>query len=276
MKDDGHGTVPFAVTDGDMGAFACRPEMPDRTMLIFCTAGQATVCIDMDEYDVDTGVSLLVFPHKTVFVRRATDDFHVTCLAFCREILDEIVAGLTTTLILYIRSHPLIRLSRTDRSFFGAMNEQIRRVSTDVQQLYKNKIVANIVSNFLLIHYGSLSVLDDIPESQYNRGEELFKRFLTDIEIFCGSSHNVTEYADRLCITPKYLTEITRRKTGKSPKEMIDEVLLRRAMSNLKNSGKSVKEISIECGFQNPDYFSRFFRRMTDMTPQAYRRSISR
>lgn len=275
-KDDENSAPLFTMTDGDMSIFAGKPERSDRTMLIYCTAGRATVGIDMDEYDVEAGCCLLVFPNRTVFVRQANIGFHVTCLAFCRRILDETMAGLTTALILYIHNHPLIKLNGTDRLFIGAMSEQIRRVSADGRQLYKNKIVANIVSNFLMIHYGSLPVPDDTSESQYNHVEELFRRFLTYIEIFSGSSHNVTEYAGRLRITPKYLTEITRRKTGKSPKEMIDEVLLRRAMSNLRCSEKAIKEISIECGFSNPDYFSRFFRRMTAMTPQEYRQSTSR
>ena len=57
----------------------------------------------------------------------------------------------------------------------------------------------------------------------------------------------------------------------KSPKELIDAATLRRAVTLLKDSNKSVKEISIDCGFPNPGYFSRFIKRMMGITPQEFR-----
>lgn len=264
-------TSPFRVEETRLQEFARRPESTDETWLVYCSAGEASVCIDTEEYSIALGSSLFVFPHKNCFVRNASPDFQATAFSFCREILDETVSGLSATLILYIRSHPKVELSNTDRSFLTAMTEQLRHMQKDQKQPYKNKIVSNLLSNFLLIHYGASSISETLPESAYKRSEELFKRFLIDIEICCSQSHNVSEYANRLCITPKHLTCIVRNRTGKSPKGMIEEALLRRTKSNLKNSPKSVKEISIECGFPNAAYFSRFFKRMTQMTPQEFR-----
>lgn len=267
---DKSGEEPFRVWESRLNELRAAPRFSGQTLLLYCSEGSATFAIDTEEYAVEHGCSLFIFPHKLIRVREAQPGFKVVCFAFCREILDEVASGISTSLILYIHRHPGVRLNRTDRSFIKAMAKQMRRVREDRRQPYGNKIVANILSNFLLIHYGPLPV-PETGESLYQRSEELFKRFLTDVESDCTKMHSVTDYAARLCITPKHLTGITRAKTGKSPKEMIDEALLRRVRCSLKETAKSVKEISIESGFPNPAYFSRFFRRLTGMTPQEYR-----
>ncbi|MCD8296901.1 MAG: helix-turn-helix transcriptional regulator [Prevotella sp.] len=261
----------FNVRISDMREFADKMRTTSRTMLLHCTDGRAIVSIDTDDYTIERGDSLFIFPQKAIHVSNATEDFLTTCFTFCNDILDDVVTGLSTALLLYIHHHPLVKLGATGHSFINAMSELIKRVKNDERQIYKNKIISNILSNILLIRYGTQQI-DDTLETHYNRSEELFKRFLTDVEIYCCQNHGVTEFAARLCITPKYLTDITRVKLGKSPKEMIDGALLRRAESSLINTHKSIKEISNDCGFNTPAYFARFFRRMKDMTPQDFRK----
>ncbi|MCD8290850.1 MAG: helix-turn-helix transcriptional regulator [Prevotella sp.] len=261
----------FNVKISDMREFSDNMRMTNRTLLVHCTEGRAMVSINTDDYPIEKGDSLFIFPQKAIHVSNATDDFLTTCFTFCNEILDDVVTGLSTALLLYIHHNPLVKLGATGHSFINAMSELIKRVKDDKRQVYKNKIISNILSNILLIRYGTQQ-FDDTLNSHYNRSEELFKRFLTDIEIYCCRNHGVTEFAGRLYITPKYLTDITRAKLGKSPKEMIDGAILRRAESSLINTHKSIKEISIDCGFTTPAYFARFFRRMKDMTPQDFRK----
>lgn len=249
-----------------LGDAACSAS----TLLAYCVAGSVWVDVDTEKYLLRSGDGLFVFPQKTLRFSQPSDDFRMARFVFCRDILDRVVAGLPASLILYIRMHPCVSLDRNDRLFIGTMAEQVRRVGSDREQAYKDEIVANILRNFLLIHYGSASV-ERTEEPPYKRSEDLFKRFITDIEIYCAQDHNVVEYADRLCITPKYLTCIARKKTGKSPKELIDQAVLRRAQAGLRNTAKSVKQIGADCGFPNPGYFARFFKRMTGRTPQQFR-----
>ncbi len=262
---------PFNVMMSDLREFSDGIETSSRTLLVYCTSGRATVSIDSDDYIIEKGDSLFIFPQKAIHINKVSTDFLSTCFTFCNDILDDVVTSLSTALLIYIHHHPQVRLDETGRSFIRSMTELVLRVKDDDRQVYKNKIVSNILSNVLLIHYGSQQA-DELLDSHYKRSEELFKRFLTDVEIYCCRNHSVTEFSQRLCITPKYLTDITRAKVGKSPKEMIDEILLRRAESSLMNTHKSIKEISIDCGFPSPAYFARFFRRMKNMTPQDFRK----
>jgi AraC-like DNA-binding protein len=85
------------------------------------------------------------------------------------------------------------------------------------------------------------------------------------------SQHQVTFYASAFALTPKRLNEITREKTGKTVTELLHDRLVLEAKRNLSFSNKSVKEISYELGFEDPAYFSRFFKNHTGLGPQEFR-----
>jgi AraC-like DNA-binding protein len=83
--------------------------------------------------------------------------------------------------------------------------------------------------------------------------------------------HQVTFYATAFSLTPKRLNEITREKTGKTVTELLHDRLVLEAKRNLSFSNKSVKEISYELGFEDPAYFSRFFKNHAGIPPQDFR-----
>ena len=80
-------------------------------------------------------------------------------------------------------------------------------------------------------------------------------------------------YAENLCITGRYLASVTSAVSGRSPKDEIDECLLREARILLTFSELSVQQISDKLHFPDPSHFGRFFKRMTGITPLAYRKT---
>ncbi len=95
-----------------------------------------------------------------------------------------------------------------------------------------------------------------------------FKR-LVDKHIY--EDHDVTEYANLLNISPKYLNECVKEVLNVNAKNIIVEQLLMRSRHALKFSDKTIKEISFDLGFSSPDYFSYFFKTHTATTPSAIR-----
>lgn len=83
--------------------------------------------------------------------------------------------------------------------------------------------------------------------------------------------HQVTFYAAAFALTPKRLNEITREKIGKTVTELLHDRLVLEAKRNLSFSNKSIKEISYELGFEDPAYFSRFFKNHAGVGPQEFR-----
>ena len=78
-------------------------------------------------------------------------------------------------------------------------------------------------------------------------------------------------YADKLFLTPKYLSELSKSVCGYTVQELVFKAITRRAMALLDSTNKTVAEIADEFNFPNPSSFGTFFRKQTGMSPQRYR-----
>lgn len=83
--------------------------------------------------------------------------------------------------------------------------------------------------------------------------------------------HQVAFYANAFALTPKRLNEITKETSGRTVTELLHDRIVLEAKRNLAFSHKSVKEICYELGFEDPAYFSRFFKNNTGISPQDFR-----
>ncbi len=84
----------------------------------------------------------------------------------------------------------------------------------------------------------------------------------------------VQYFADKLNVTPNYLSDTIRHHTGKSALTIIHDFVIEEAKKHLKTSNKTVSEISYLLGFEYPNYFSRLFKRKTNLSPTEYRKSV--
>lgn len=82
---------------------------------------------------------------------------------------------------------------------------------------------------------------------------------------------DVAFYADKLCITSKYLSMVIKEVSGKTAKDWIVEYAILEIKAMLKNSTMNIQEISIKTNFANQSSLGRFFRKHTGMTLTEYR-----
>ncbi len=83
---------------------------------------------------------------------------------------------------------------------------------------------------------------------------------------------SVTEYAKRLNVTPNYLNALVQEAYGKSAKELINERIVLEIKRLLHNSDLTVSEIAYSLSFSDAAYLTRFFKKQTDLTPEAFRK----
>lgn len=107
------------------------------------------------------------------------------------------------------------------------------------------------------------------------RPADIYNAFMNHLSNNYQRAHDVAFYADRLCITPRYLSQITNESVSKSPKQVIADYLMGEARQMLENSRLSVKEVSDGLGFQAVSVFCKFFKQQEGCTPGEYRRHIA-
>lgn len=108
--------------------------------------------------------------------------------------------------------------------------------------------------------------------SRLSRQEELFRRFIALVNQHSKHERSVNFYADKLCLTPHYLSSVIRETSGQTVMQWINQAVILEAKVLLKHSNLLVFQISDELNFPNPSFFSKFFKRMTGMTPAEYQK----
>lgn len=108
--------------------------------------------------------------------------------------------------------------------------------------------------------------------ARLSRQEELFRRFIALVNQHSKHERNVNFYADKLCLTPHYLSSVIRETSGQTVMQWINQAVILEAKVLLKHSNLLVFQISDELNFPNPSFFSKFFKRMTGMTPAEYQK----
>ena len=101
--------------------------------------------------------------------------------------------------------------------------------------------------------------------------KEIFNQFLQLLSSQEQKRQRVSFYASQLHITPKYLSLISKKVSGKNPMRWITESTMQDCYSLLKETDMSIKEISNKLGFPNSSFFSQYFREQANVTPMEYR-----
>jgi YesN/AraC family two-component response regulator len=121
---------------------------------------------------------------------------------------------------------------------------------------------------------------DVIDHVKHARQYAFFKDFLQMLNDNHKKERSVQYYAEKMHITPKYLSSITQLFTGLSSSQVIDKYVIFAIMQTLYINTHNIKTISAEFNFPSQSFFGRYFKRITGMSPNEYmkkhnRRSLS-
>ena len=141
------------------------------------------------------------------------------------------------------------------------------------QPEYNRLLVSNLVAA-QMHHYDAL-YRQYVGQQQVSKSREqtIFDRFIQLVNQHAVKEHQIAFYASRMCITERYLGTVIRQASGVTAKEWIDRAVISRIKVELRHTDKSVASISDEMNFPNPSFFSKYFKRLTQMTPNEYRES---
>jgi AraC-like DNA-binding protein len=136
---------------------------------------------------------------------------------------------------------------------------------------YHRPTVSSLVAA-LMHHYDHLFHQQaDRLSATRSREQTVFDRFIQLVNQHCREQHQISYYAERMCLTERYLGTIIRRTSGTTAKDWIDRALITQAKVLLRHTNHSVLQISEELSFPNPSFFSKYFKRLTSQTPLEFR-----
>lgn len=101
--------------------------------------------------------------------------------------------------------------------------------------------------------------------------EKNIKAYFADKKTRSEGLPSVAWFAAKACLSPGYFGDLVRKETGMSAQLFIQQHVLALGKQMLMDESRSITQIADDLGFQYPQHFTRFFKKLTGMTPKEYR-----
>ncbi|CCH53381.1 putative HTH-type transcriptional regulator yisR [Fibrisoma limi BUZ 3] len=171
---------------------------------------------------------------------------------------------------LRIWGNPHIRLDHPSSTHVAHLFQRLLHGYAAHGLTYPDILQANLIALLCELNLGAQPT-STAPQTHAVTIANQFRELLFE---HIKTTHRVSDYADRLHITPNHLNKCVRSVTGKSPTRWIDEAIILEAKVLLHQSSLSVSDITAEVGLLDQSYFSRLFKKYEGITPLAFRRQI--
>lgn len=250
-----------------------------NSIFILCTQGELEFTINLKKEIIRRNEALMVTPNQIIQCFNMSEDFRGYFLIFRPEFTEDIsLFKNTLPFLIEISKKPLFtNLSEENVKLFSEYCEFILLIEDNPLTKGNINILKSLLTSFLHILSAffeeNLSNNDNLIEEKQSRGNLIFKKFLKLLVENYTKERSVAFYADKLCITPKYLGTICREVGKKLATDIIASAVILDAKAKLQKEELTVQEISNSLNFPNPSFFGRYFKRHTGFSPLQWRES---
>lgn len=239
--------------------------------IYFCRKGWAHATIDLKDYEIVENTQVVLLPGTIIRINGCSSDFTASFFGFPKEMFMEACMRFEPIFFRFIKEQPCYVLPQENT---GAINGLIRATTAiynDRENRFRNQIAKNHLQSFMLDIYDKCyRYFGKHKIEGGTRQDEIFKSFVSLVHEHCASQREVSFYADKLCISTKYLTGICKAVTGDSAKKIIDDFTILEIKVLLQSTELTIQEIADRLGFPDQSYLGRYFKRHEGMSPKEY------
>lgn len=267
-------------SDMDVIKHPCRF---DGYLAFFCYRGHFDVEVNLRTFQVKEGSLFVYTPGNIVRVSGIAPedkrDVHFLVIAVSNNLMRMTRFDFNKLYdeSLRLLENPCVVISGRERDICKKYLDLVKDISAASLPNSRDAISSLITSIFYLT--GALWA-DRLSEARQKtednrsvRSKAVLEDFLTLVRDNHNRERSLSFYAEKLYLTPKYLSKLVKTVSGKSAHEWIDSFVILEAKNMLKYSDMSIKTIVWELNFPNQTTFYRFFKAHTGMTPSEYRKS---
>lgn len=244
-----------------------------------CTAGSAVIEVFSTHSRIIKNDLIVIFPLQLVSIRDKSEDFAMTFFKLDKTMFMDIMSGLyrmTPDFFFFMRKNFRFHLSEQEKERFISFCELIDfRINKEHTAAFRRESVMHLLR---VLYWDIYVYYKKDPENQkvcrFSHKENIALKFALFVAEHHRQYREVAFYANKLCISPKYLTMIVLEVNGQSARDCIAEYIILEMKALLRNSDLEIKDVVRQTGFPNQSTLSSFFRRQTGMSPSEYRASI--
>lgn len=254
----------------------------DVAFFIHCHNGEIRLEKDNIPYIIHKDDLFVSLPNSIIKDVLASPGHKVEIVCFSSQFVDRLnhVSRDTWRAINYLKDHPIKHFSDDEQRLFDHYSCIIRDKINKQMNNYEKEILLHVAS--ACFEEAMASILREIDlnnepapdDSDTLRQNVIFKKFLQEVAADNGHHRSVAYYADKLCLTPKYVSTMVKRVSGKKALALINDCAVNHIKDALRHSECDVSEIAETFNFPNNSFFAKYFRHQTGMSPTEFRTNV--
>ena len=247
----------------------------DCYVAAYCVEGSVDCSVNLTDYHLTAG-TLLLFTPGTIVKITEDRDLHLTLICASTSFISGIGINPSKFLVeaMDVLSDPCIHLSPDETAMLHKYVNLALDITKTNPQFLKESIgglVSSVFYQFAGFLADSKKRQDMETPVRTTRQRQMLEQFIKLAINDHAREHLVGYYADKMCVTPKYLSKIVKEASGRSVPEWLNELLILDAKNMLRHSDMTIKEISAQLNFPSQSFFFRFFKNHTGQPPTQYR-----
>ncbi len=261
--------------------YTLMPAHYEPFTLDVCTAlivreGTSIININMVQYEVSAPAMIVMMPDQIFqYIQCKNDRVEMKALVMSDKFFNGLFGEDTFSEPLFasFHSNPILSLNKDDTYVLDLYFSLLSNLLKNTGNPYRLKAVQALTKTLFYGYFYSRHSYEESPAT--GRNKEVWERFRELLKQHYKQERQVQFYADRLCLTPKYLSRIIREISGRSVSEWIDYYIIMESKALLRSTDMTIQQLSWEMNFASQALFGKFFKRVTGLSPKEYRRQNS-
>lgn len=247
----------------------------DLVLIFVCTKGEMRTDLKGNTFVLGANQAFVNFPNVVLNKVDVSDDLQCHLFGFTVSAMENVffIGKNFWERVLQFSDNPIIGLTEMEmrllHHFYEIAKIEIVLKDHRYQQRILRSLLQSVVYQFFDVIERCDKLLPRFAEPKHS--DLIFRRFVEMVGKANGKDRTVASYADKLCVSPKYLSAVVKRVSGKSPLELIHRHAANVIVQQLRYSDKSIKSIANEMAFSSIASLGKFFRSQTGLSPRDYR-----
>ncbi|PZR19927.1 MAG: hypothetical protein DI539_12400 [Flavobacterium psychrophilum] len=251
------------------------PFRTDNTAIMLIIDGEADIQINFELIKLKKDDILIVTPNSIFYPVKTNSSLKAIGIVFNDSFVQQNVQlhmhYINEIIFFSERNTPVLRSGTDERAAFKFLIDKIR--IADEQENYYSKDIINHYFNALLLELMVMYRFNDkrMIDTKTWRKKDLINQFLVLLSEHSKKERAVEFYAEKLSVSPSYLTRIIKEASGESTRTIITNSVIKEARDLLLYSNLSITQIAEELNFSDQSFFGKFFKKKMKMSPKMFR-----
>lgn len=248
--------------------------MFEEVCIILCLGGQGSIFINEKEYII--GPNIILFIPSNYIVRTTSNEnqnkYNFKVLFFSSNLIPSRTIAKDYQIVIEIRKRSCIKISAQMMNELVLYYDFLKNKSEKPATIFKEKIIKNLLLTYL-IKVTEAYALSDHSDNELtkSRGIVITEQFFELVSIHFKEERKLNFYADKMCVSVKYLSQTIKKTTNQSAISWINQSVIYKIKHLLKTTDMTAAEIANHLNFPNASFFGRYFKDHTNATPNQFR-----